>query len=193
MPAISLASEPLPGVHLLWLATPETNERSAARLIVRQALRETLSELVATDNQSLTLISQPGQPIRLAPPWSAIGISVSHEPGRSLVAINPNGPVGVDLMRIASAPTDCHTVSRDYLGPQSAAALARLPAEQRQYAFAQAWTRYEACLKCLTLELGEWTPERAERLQRCTLVNLDVPAGWVAAVAMTSAAVDRGF
>ena len=193
MSATTLGSGSLPRLHLLWLATPETNERSAARLLVREALREMLSGLLATGDQPLTLISQPGQPIRLAPPWSAIGISVSHEPGRSLAVINLNGPVGVDLMRAASAPAECHAVSRDYLGPRTAAALARLPTEQRQHAFAKAWTRCEAGLKCLALDLSEWTSERDAQLQKCTVAELEMPAGWAAAVAIANVAVNPVF
>jgi len=75
-------------------------------------------------------------------------------------------------------------LARDYLGPGAAAALAKLPAEQRQCAFAQAWTRLEARLKCLALELREWTPEFEVRLAACSVAELAMPAGWVAAVAI---------
>lgn len=189
MPGMTSGGTLPEGLHLLSLVTPETNLRNEARLLVRQALRETLNELLASGDPPVLLISQPGQPIRLAPPWSAIGISISHESGRSLAAINQNGPVGIDLMRVSSAPADCHAVSRDYLGPQAAATLAHLPAEQRRHAFARAWTRHEARAKCLALDLSEWTPERNEQLRNCTVVDLDMPNGWVAAVAIANAAV----
>ncbi len=171
-------------LYFQCLATPETTQRASARLMVRQALRETLALLLPTDREALSLISAPGQPIRLEPPWTGVGLSVSHEPGLSLIAIHLAGPVGVDLMRVASAPADSNALARDYLGPGAAAALAKLPAEQRQCAFAQAWTRLEARLKCLALELREWTPEFEVRLAACSVAELAMPAGWVAAVAI---------
>ena len=190
MPATTAIAEPLSRVHLLSLLIPETTLRDDARMLVRQALREALGKLLATGDQPLSLISQPGQPIRLAPPWAAIGVSVSHESSRSLAAINLNGPVGIDLMRVANAPADFHAISRDYLGPDATARLCALPDEQRPLAFAQAWTGFEARMKCLALELGEWTPQLDAQLRICSVVELQMPAGWVAALAITGAAVN---
>jgi 4'-phosphopantetheinyl transferase len=172
------------GLRLRCLETPETPLRERARRIVRGALRETLASLLPAAGESLVLISVPGQPIRLVPPWDDIGLSVSHEPGLSLFAISLDGPVGVDLLRVAALPADIDAVARDYLGPDTARALAMLPAGQRRHAFAQAWTRFEACLKCRALELREWTPELAERLAPCSVAELSMPAGWVGAVAV---------
>jgi 4'-phosphopantetheinyl transferase len=190
MPATTAIGEPLQGVHLLSLRTPVSNLRDEARMLVRQALREALSNILATDGQGLSLISQPGQPIRLAPPWAATGVSVSHESGCSLAALNLNGPVGIDLMRVTNTPADFHAVSRDYLGPNATARLCALPEEQRPLAFAQAWTGFEARMKCLALELGEWTPQLDAQLRICSVVELQMPAGWVAALAITGAAVN---
>jgi 4'-phosphopantetheinyl transferase len=172
------------GLHLRAIETPETPLRDSARRIVRTALRETLDRLLPVEDESPELISVPGQPIRLAPPWAGIGLSVSHEPGLSLLAINLDGPVGVDLARVAEIPDDIGAVTRDYLGPNTARALGELPSGQRQYAFAQAWTRFEARLKCQALELREWSPELAERLAACCVADLVLPAGWVGAVAI---------
>ena len=173
-----------PGLHLRCLKTPETPLRESARRIVRGALRETLANLLPAEGESLALISVPGQPIRLAPPWADVGLSVSHEPGLSLLAINLDGPVGVDLARVAAIPADLGTVAGDYLGPNTARALGSSPSGQRQYAFAQAWTRFEARLKCQALELREWSPELAEQLAACCVADLVLPAGWVGAVAI---------
>ena len=173
-----------PGLHLRCLKTPETPLRESARRIVRGALRETLANLLPAEGESLALISVPGQPIRLAPPWADVGLSVSHEPGLSLFAINLDGPVGVDLLRVTALPADIDAVAHDYLSPDTARALDLLPAVQRQQAFAVAWTRLEACLKCRALELREWTPELAERLEPCRVANLAMPTGWVGAVAI---------
>lgn len=172
------------GLHLRCIETPETPLRESARRIVRAALHETLVSLLPAACESPVLISVPGQPVRLAPPWSDIGLSVSHEAGLSLLAINLDGPVGVDLLRVAAIPADIDAVARDYLGPDTARTLAMLPTEQRPQFFARAWTRFEARLKCQALELREWTPELAERLAACNVADLALPAGWVGAVAV---------
>jgi len=172
------------GLHLRCIATPETPLRDGARRIVRTALREILVDLLPATRESPALISVPGQPIRLAPPWAAVGLSVSHEPGLSLLAINLDGPVGVDLLRIATLPADSDAVTRDYLGPETARALAMLPAGLQRQAFAVAWVRFEARLKCRALELREWTPELAEQLSTCRFADLVMPAGWAGAVAV---------
>lgn len=171
------------GLLVIAVRTPETPHRDAARQLVRQALNKTLGELLAVDERSLSLLSQPGQGIRLAPPWQDVGISVSHEPGLSLAAIRRAGPVGIDLMRLGPPLPDLDQLARDYLDPATAAALAALPATQRQPAFARAWCRLEAGLKCLGMVLDEWTPEIGRQLAGCTFTDITMPTGWVAAVA----------
>ena len=183
-PLTAGALKEAPGLHLRCIETAETPLRESARRIVRAALREVLASLLPAPSESLALISVPGQPIRLAPPWSDIGLSVSHEAALSLLAINLDGPVGVDLLRIAAIPADIDVVARDYLGPDTARTLAMLPAGQRPQHFARAWTRFEARLKCQALELREWTPELAERLATCSVAELALPAGWIGAVAV---------
>lgn len=171
------------GLLVIALRTPETPHRETARHLVRQALGKTLGGLLGVDETSLLLVSHPGQGIRLAPPWQEIGISVSHEPGLSLAAVHRTGPVGIDLMRLGAPLPDLAAVARDYLNPATAATLAALPATQRQPAFARAWCRLEAGLKCLGMALDEWTPEMGRRLAGCAITDIAMPAGWVAAVA----------
>jgi len=171
------------GLHVLWLETSANAPRSTVRQEVRQALVVALSEILAVETVAIKLISQAGQPVRLAPPWQDIGLSLSHDNGRSLAAIHRHGPVGVDLLRNDLQLPDRDRLARDYLGPIQAAALAALPANQRDQAFAQAWAGLEASLKCLTLELDEWTAERAARLSACAVTALALPTGWCGAVA----------
>jgi len=171
-------------IHCRAIVTPDTSQRAVARSLVRQALREMLAGGLQAAPDTITLVDTPGQPLQLAAPWHGIGLSVSHEPGLSLLAINVAGPVGVDLLRLATVPTGIDAVARDYLGPATANALAGLPPAQRQAAFARAWTRHEAQLKCLALDLREWTPELAARLAGCTVTELAMAAGWIAALAI---------
>jgi len=171
-------------LHFLSLATPDTTPRAEARARIRQALHEALLHLLAADPESVALITTPGEPVRLAPPWADIGLSISHEPGLSLAVINLAGPAGIDLLRVASAPVGSDAVAHDYLGPEVARVLAGLSGEQRQHAFAQAWTRLEARLKCLGLELREWSPALEARLTGCRVTDLAMAEGWVGAVAI---------
>ncbi len=171
------------GLYVLAVKTPETLLRDSARKIVRRTLHNALTELLAAKKGSVALISAPGQPIRLAPPWSHIGISVSHEPGLSLAAVHLGGPVGIDLMRLGAPIADIELLAHDYLGLAETLAFGTQPAEMRQLAFANAWTRLEARLKCLALPLNEWAPELETQLATCTVTELAMPSGWIAAVA----------
>ncbi len=132
------------------------------------------------------LVSCPGQPIRLARQGSVTGISVSHEAGLSLVAVNYAGPVGIDLMcPLASANwfEQIPVLARDYLGPEIAQELACLPAEAQAQNFAERWTEHEARLKYLGLGLEEWQPSFAQCLSACRVEQLVLPGGYIGAVA----------
>ena len=171
------------GLYVLAVQTPETLLRDNARKAVRRALCTALSELLAAKKGRIALTSSPGQAIRLAPPWSHIGISVSHEPGLSLAAIHLGGAVGIDLMRLGAPIADIELLAHDYLGPAEAIAIGTQPTEMRQLAFAHVWTHLEARLKCLALPLNEWAPELETQLAACTVTELTMPSGWIAAVA----------
>jgi len=152
------AQRPAPAARVFVLALSGSSSscgrpeaRAAARLAAREALAGVLGQPLAT----LQLHAPPGQPPQvLGRP--EIGISFSHEAGLSLVAVNLDGPVGVDLVH-GAAPVDWPAVARDYLGPQAAAWDAA--------AFAPAWAALEARLKCCGRALQEWTPEREQALR----------------------------
>lgn len=165
-------------LQIVTVNTKKTPIRDAARQQVRQVLRELLGDE--------ELISQPGQAIRLASQGSKTGISVSHEAGLSLVAVNYAGPVGIDLMRpldsadwLAQIPAVAH----DYLGPQIAQRLANFPVTEQTYRFAEFWTQHEARLKCFGLGLVEWQAALAQRLSACHVEQLVLPCGYIGAVA----------
>lgn len=159
------------------IETPHTPIRHTARQLVRSVLREILGEV--------ELISTPGQAIRLAQADSTIGISVSHESGLSLLAINFAGPVGIDLLKTPGSPdweSQIPTLANDYLGPTIARQLTDQPVQERMANFAQAWTAHEACLKCQGLALAEWSSELDASLAECCAQPLVLPAGYVGAV-----------
>lgn len=170
---------------IVAIDTPHKPIRDTARQLVRDVLREILGDA--------ELISVPGQAIRLARPDSPIGISVSHESGLSLLAVNFSGPVGIDLLRIPDdtdwAP-QISTLARDYLGPKIARQLNDRASPERLANFAQTWAAHEACLKCRGLALVEWSSGLEASLAKCCAQPLSLPAGYVGAVA-TKAAGNR--
>ncbi|HPT48587.1 MAG TPA: 4'-phosphopantetheinyl transferase superfamily protein [Accumulibacter sp.] len=169
------------------IPTPADARRETVRRIVRQTLAERLAELLDTNVEAIgSLGGPPGRAPCLAAPWSRVGLSLSHEPGLSLAAVRLHGPVGIDLFRLGTALPDLERLSRDYLGPATAAMLAAQPDAERQTAFAKAWTTHEARLKCLGLALDEWSPTLARHLARCRTASLTAPENghWVAALAI---------
>lgn len=170
---------------VLALATPQTTQRDAARLLVRTALRQILAQKLACPPAEIHLLSIAGQGLRLAG-QSNVGISVSHESGLSLIGLHRSGPIGIDLLRLPETPewqAEIPRLASDYLGPEMSTTLARQPDTVRVRCFAQAWTHLEAGLKCLGCGLEEWTPNRQQALQNCQCRPLSLPAGFVGSVA----------
>ena len=172
------------GLHLLSVPTPNADTREDARLRVRTAIRQRLRELLGDCGNFALLHSKPGQAVCLAAPLAHIGLSISHAPGLSVAAINLAGPVGIDLMCLCAPLPDMEALAMDYLGPVVCDALQQHPAAERLAVFARAWTAHEACLKCLHLPLGEWTPELAKRLATCRWMAIETAPGMVASVAV---------
>ena len=169
------------GWFVLGVATAGLG-RGAARQAVRLALRQALAQLWEVAPQRLEVWSTPGCAPRLARDGAALagpGLSISHDDGCSLAAVNLRGAVGVDLMRVQELP-DWHAVARDYLGPAQADALARLAPPHRARAFAQAWSAREADLKCHGLALAEWPAAPAP----CRRIELALPDGWCGTLAL---------
>ena len=182
------AAPALPGADgvpvVLMVATPETTVRDDARALVRAALRDYLAPLIGCAPAAVPLQIAPGEPPRLALPGQPLHLSISHDAGLTLAALRMGGTVGVDLMRIPAAPLpDWQALAQDYLGPGALASLTHAGAGERPHAFAQAWSRHEAALKCLGLPLQEWTVELARALAACDVAGLALPDGYVGALA----------
>lgn len=181
-------ADPAAAQHLLVLGidTPHSTLRDAARAQVRSVARVALGAILACRAQSVPLVSSPGQPLRVDLPGRPIGLSVSHEAGLSLLAINLHGAVGVDLMRLDQQfdwASDWQPVAHDYLGTDASAAIAGAPAARRQKMFADQWTALEASLKCNGSPLAEADAVRARSLRRCRTAALELPHDMVGTVA----------
>jgi 4'-phosphopantetheinyl transferase len=173
-------------IVVLGVSTPHSAIRNEARKQIRLALHQVLGSLLNRPPESIQIVSQAGQPLRLSSPDQNIGLSVTHEPGLSLAAINRHGPVGIDLMVISEQSSwmaDWEGVANDYLGEDARRRIAKEQPAHRIKAFAQEWTRLEASLKCYGLPLIESTPALDRQLKQCCLFELILPAGMVGAVA----------
>ncbi|MEP6588187.1 MAG: 4'-phosphopantetheinyl transferase superfamily protein [Polaromonas sp.] len=176
---------------VISVATPATAKRLLARDLVRTALRETLAVFLDQPAASVKLVSYPGQAIRVDFPLAHLNVSVSHAPGLSLAAIGrgAGAGIGVDVMpvdRVDEEMPDWADVALDYLGPTVTGLLQRTSPAQRPVAFAQAWTRFEAGLKCLGLALTEWTPVLAQQLAACRVMALALPENCCGAIALNT-------
>lgn len=180
---------------VISVPSPVTTNRLLARDLVRAALRQTLAAFLCQPLASITLVSLPGQAIRVDSPLARLHLSVSHMPGMSVAAISRGAAIGVDVMRVerdAAAMPDWARVALDYLGPTVSDRLQRTPPAQRPAAFAQAWTNFEACHKCLELGLTEWTPVLAQQLATCRDMALALPENCRGAIAINGNAVRHG-
>lgn len=81
-----------------------------------------------------------------------LAYSLSHSASHAAVAVAATPWVGVDVEG-RRPEVDGLAISRRYLAPEEAAALAALPAEVRPFAFARLWACKEAFVKALGLGL----------------------------------------
>ncbi len=169
------ACKPAPDQRVFVLALDtSTSSRPEARAAARLAARQALATLLGQPLDAVQLHAPPGQPPQvLGRP--EIGISFSHEAGISVVAVNLDGPVGVDVLG-AEPPPDWAAVARDYLGLQAAI--------MEPAAFAPAWAAHEAGLKLRGLALTEWSPALLLGPGQARSWALDLPPGWAGSLAV---------
>jgi 4'-phosphopantetheinyl transferase len=169
------------GLYVLAVHTSSGQQRDPARAQLREAVRTALASLPSVPPEQITIHATPGSAPHIDAAGRKVGCSFSHEDGLSLAALNLHGPVGIDLMKVQDIP-DWESVARDYLGPETCAALSACRPQDRPRAFAQAWTAHEARLKCQGLPLTEW-PAPTTTPQLLHLMELTVPADLIATLA----------
>ena len=144
-------------LFVISITTVETSDRRAARRQIRTALAEALGVLLGRDPSQYHLDPTPGRPPRLH--GTTIGLSLSHESGLSVAAINLDGAVGIDIVRrdiVAAAASDWGRLARDYLGPAASERITASSIAQRLDCVCNEWTAREARLKCSGNALVEW-------------------------------------
>ncbi len=162
---------------VLALATPLSSLRDTARQSARCALRALLAPALGCAPAEVPLQCEPGNAPRLALETPHIGLAIAHEAGLSLVAALRGGRIGIDLMRIEPVP-DWEAVARDYLGAEVCERLAQTAAAARPAAFAAAWTRFEAMLKCHGRPLVEYSASPPQLFPNTRSLPLVLPQGY---------------
>lgn len=179
---------------VISVATLHTEDRTLARAAIRLALRELLAAYWHQPSDWIQFSGRTGEVLTLLSPVCAVGLSISHAPGCSVAAVHLHGAVGIDVMRVDAYPSgedgedppEWQLLARDYLGPATHHQLVHTAPALRAAAFAQAWSHWEASMKCLGQSLTEWTPALGLALDRCTVTALDLPDALRGAMAVAS-------
>jgi 4'-phosphopantetheinyl transferase len=177
----------LTGDEPLVIGIQDQADREAARRAIREAIAAELLLSSGLPPQRIVLHTLRGKA-----PWAELHfpdgprrawLAISHDGALSVAAISLRGPVGIDVSCIVDIP-DWEAVARDYLGPDTAAALALLPPAARTTAFASAWSEREARLKYLGRELVEWNADGDRDLAACRCLPLALPEGYAGMLAL---------
>ena len=171
-------------ITVISVVTPDTTMRATGRNLIRTALREVLGKHLGQSPETVPLSSTTRQEPALTVQGYPFGLSVSHEAGLTLAAINRRGPIGIDVMRIQALP-DWEPVAVNYLGHYAHQRILAMPALHRPLAFGREWTRVEASLKCLGLGLVEWTSSLNQQINRCETIELALPDGLTGTIAIS--------
>ena len=165
--------------------------------VVRGRLRTILGRYLDHDPASLRFASNPhGKPGLAETP---LRFNLSHSGSRMLLAVTRDRELGVDIEQVRP-DFGGEAIAGRFFAPAEVETLKNLPPEDRTLAFFHGWTRKEAYIKAqgkgLALPLDEFAveidPHRPVRLLtthpdpleagRWTLIELDAPTGYVAAL-----------
>ena len=161
--------------------------RNEVRKKVRNISRVIIGGILDCNLDEIELLVMPGQPVRLSNGHDSVGLSISHEIGMSLLAVNLRGAVGVDLILLDEdfdLASDYALVSIDYLGMEKFNFIENQPDEHKNLLFSCAWTEMEAALKCQELNLCEWNESLAAAKEKCLNIKLDLHCGMVGSVSI---------
>jgi 4'-phosphopantetheinyl transferase len=140
----------------------------------------------------------------------SLSFNLSHAPGAALYAVSSGRKVGVDLELVRDG-IEYEQIAERFFSAHEAETLHLLPLEAKPRAFFNCWTRKEAYVKAkgngLSLDLKSfdvafapgdpgaplWVANDPLEAGRWSLMNLDVPADYVAALAAERLPTSRVF
>ena len=123
-------------------------EARARFTVARAALREILGRYTGALPDRLAFGYSPTGKPALVGEVSGPGFSLSHTADLVLVAVWPNGNVGIDAERVRSVARQ-ERIERRLFPDPIARRLCALPDEERRIAFFHAWTQREAYVKAI--------------------------------------------
>ncbi len=128
-------------IHVWWLDYQPSHGRNPLRRVLGSYLGWPADRVQLIDGEH-------GRPALVQRDGSRLDFNWSHSGEHALIAIARDVAPGIDLERQRRRPRALEIASR-YFHVDEAAALARLPPEQRDAAFLQLWTAKEAVLKAI--------------------------------------------
>jgi 4'-phosphopantetheinyl transferase superfamily len=135
---------------------------SASRRVARQEIRTVLRRVLAVWSGLAPELLPLGESSR-GPRWHglvgghSLDISLSYCEGEAWIGLIRGGAIGVDAMSIQPI-AEAEAVARHYFDPETLAGIRQ--SCQPAQSFALSWTKLEARLKCLKLELTERNASR---------------------------------
>ncbi len=140
---------------LTELLSPDETQR-AERIIreqdrnrfirARGAMRTILGNRLGQSGALLEFgLGEHGKPF-IQQPESGMEFNLTHSGGMALLAVSETGPVGIDLERINSRPSQLKVAQRLFTA-ETYQQLSALPADQLAAAFTERWTEFEARAK----------------------------------------------
>ena len=175
--AVEVAGAP----QVRWVQGLDTVDRDVARQQARMAMQNCLAAELDCMPDALELTNVRGQAPQLLKDRvlvESLGCSISHAPGKALLAWHWGGAVGVDLQAVErhATTTDLLAVAKLYFDRKSLEAFMNCWSDALFFEdFTQAWVTQEARLKCAGTGLVEWSQALDARLSAicCAPVLLD--------------------
>ena len=167
-------------------------------IVARALLRTLLAAYLGTDAAALRFAyAEKGKPSLADSQQTAFNFNLAHSHGRALYAFSFGREVGVDLEFIRD-DLESEKIAGRFFSPAEVRTLELVPAELRNQAFFECWTRKEAYIKArgdgLSLPLDEFdvslgpgepaallrNHKEPEEIARWLMRSLRAPSGYVA-------------
>lgn len=170
----------LNGLALVILTLPAGTQRTDARRLAREVLRELTGSLLP--GAPVELVESPHGPT-LTGAACLIRISLSYAGNKVLIGLSCGRAIGVDIVQIDRI-AETQALSRLYLPGINCAAILEAAPDVRDENFALRWAEVEACCKALSLPLSEIDEEREKAYAACELIECEQINGYRMAVAI---------
>lgn len=167
------------GLALVILTLPADTQRTDARRLAREVLRELTGRLLAAPVELMEGSHGP----TLTGAACHIRISLSYAGDKVLIGLSCGRALGVDIVQIDRI-AETLALSRLYLPESACTTVLEAAADFRDQSFASGWAQMEACCKALNLPLTEIDEEREKAYAVCELIKCEQINGYRMSVAI---------